>query len=84
MSKLGDFTIFALSLKNVNVSNKRIVKDKFIMVVVAGLSTVPVIVCLFWNIFYPFDVAIKLDVQYDNGESVKITIEKLCGSRWGI
>ena len=78
------YTIFALSLQNVKVSDKYIVKDKFVMVMVAVLSLVPVIICMLWSIIHPFDVKRKSDIQYDNGEPVYIYIEKVCGSRSGI
>ena len=76
------YMIFAHSLKNVRVSKKRIVKDKFVMVVVSGLSFIPVIVCLFWSIYDPFDVIAKVDIQYNNNEQVDIGVEKFCHSKW--
>ena len=78
------YTIFALSLQNVKVSDIYIVKDKFIMIIVAALTLVPITVCLFWSIYDPLVVNSKLDVQYSNGEPVNIRIEKSCDSRWGI
>ena len=78
------YTLFSLSLQNVIVSDLHIIKDKSIMIIVAGLSLVPVTVCLFWSIYNPFEINYKLDIQYSNGEAVNIHIEKFCDSRWGI
>ena len=77
------YTIFSISELQKS-SDKHIIKDKFIMVIVAGLSVVPVIVCLFWSIYDPFEVNCRMNVQYSNGDVENIRIEKFCDSRWGV
>ena len=78
------YKIFALSANCVRVSGINIIKDKFIMAIVAGLSLVPVIVCLFWSIYDPIEVKVQLDVQYENGSPTLVHIEKSCSSTGGI
>ena len=80
------YAIFSISdLQKPRIfSNELIAKDKFIMVVVAGLSAVPVILCLFWSIYDPFEVNYRMNIQYSNGDAENIHIEKFCDSRWGV